>query len=49
MNKVMISTVDTDVVAIAISSFNKMMLRELWIEFGSGKHRRYIPIHEIEK
>ena len=47
LSKVMISTVDTDVVVIAISSFHSMLLEELWIEFGVGEHRQYIPIHDI--
>ena len=47
LRNVMISTVDTDVVVIAVSSFKRMALNELWIEFGTGENRRYIPIHEI--
>ena len=47
LRNVMISTVDTDVVVIAVSSFKRMALDELWIGFGTGENRRYIPIHEI--
>ena len=34
--EIKIITVDTDVVVIALG---------LWIEFGVGKHRRWLPIH----
>ena len=47
LQKVMISTTDTDVVAIAVSCFDSMMLEELWIKFGVGEKMRYLPIHEI--
>ena len=46
MNKIVISTMDTNVATIAISSFNKMMLQELWFKSGSGEHRCYITIHK---
>jgi hypothetical protein len=46
--RVLIKTVDSDVVVIAIGAFNRINnLLELWIEFGVGKHLKYIPIHEI--
>ena len=44
--KICIRTVDTDVVAIALSVFNKLQIQELWIEFGTGIHKRWLPIHE---
>ena len=47
MKTVMISTSDTDVVVIAIGMFSQLLLDELWIEFGTGKHLRYIPIHQL--
>lgn len=43
--KVKIITVDSDVVVIALSVFNNLDLEELWVEFGSSKSRRWIPIH----
>jgi len=49
MKKVMIKTVDTDVVVLAISFFSECSLDELWVEFGSGKYHRYIPIHVLHK
>ena len=44
--KVMIKTVDTDVVIIALALFSELNLEELWIEFGIGKDRRWLPIHK---
>ncbi len=46
-SKVLIKTVDTDVVIIAIAKFSSLALDELWIELGAGKNRRWIPIHRI--
>ena len=41
-----IKTVDTDVVIIAIVLFRQLSLVHLWIEFGTGKDRRWLPIHD---
>ena len=41
----MIRTVDTDVVVIAVAKFRYISLSELWIEFGVGKHLKYLPAH----
>ena len=46
--RVMVRTVDTDVFVIAISLFNDLHISELWIDFGSGKHRAFLPIHQIQ-
>ena len=43
----MVSISDTDVVVIAIDMSSQLLLDELWIEFGTGKHFRYIPIHQL--
>ena len=43
--KIMIITVDTDVVVIAIYVFFSLDVQELWIEFGSGMNRRWLPVH----
>ena len=43
--RVMLITVDTDVVTIALFAFHSLNLSELWIEFGTGKNRRWLPIH----
>ena len=45
-DKVMIQTVDTDVVMLGIYSFNELQLSELWIEFRTGIHKRWLPIRE---
>lgn len=45
---VMIRTVDTDVVVIAISCFKKIeQIKELWIAFGVGNFFRYLSVHNI--
>ena len=44
---VLIRTVDTDVVVIAISQFQYLGISELWIAFGVGKQFHYIPVHAI--
>ena len=41
-----IRTVDTDVVVIAIHVFRRLSIEELWIEFGTGRHKRWLPVHE---
>lgn len=45
--KVIIRTVDTDVVVLATSYFFQLEAEEIWIAFGVGNHFRYIPIHTI--
>ena len=45
--RIMLRTVDTDVIVIAIAMFQHVALAELWIAFGMGKYFRYIPVHEI--
>ena len=45
----MVRTVDTDVVVIAIAKFQYFSLSELWIEFGVGKHLKYLPAHDISR
>ena len=47
--KVMVRTVDMDVVVIAVAKFQYISLSELWIEFGVGKHLKYLPAHDISR
>ncbi|MES9879584.1 MAG: TCR domain-containing protein, partial [Sedimenticola sp.] len=47
--RVMLRTVDTDVVVLSIALFAQTNLTELWISFGTGKNRRQIPIHTIAR
>ena len=46
-NRIMLRTVDTDVLVIAIAAFHELALSELWIAFGVGKHFRFVPVDEI--
>jgi len=48
-NKIIVRTVDTDVLVIAVSVFARLkdQLEELWIDFGTGKHRQLVPIHVV--
>lgn len=45
--RVMIRTIDTDVVALAVSKMQDIVVDELWITFATGKHFRYLAIHDI--
>ena len=44
--KVMIRTVDADVVVIAVAKFLQIGLEELWVAFGNGKNYRHIEVHQ---
>ena len=45
--KVIIGTVDTDVVALAVSRVQAIDVDELRIAFGAVNHFRYLAIHDI--
>ena len=45
--KLLVRTVDTDVVMVAIATLNRTKPDELWVAFGTGGHFRFIPIHEV--
>ena len=45
--KILVRTVDTDVVVIAISLLAHINLEELWVACEVGKYFRYVPVHEI--
>jgi len=47
ITKVMIRTVDTDVVVIAVAKFLQIGLKEIWVAFGTGKNYRHIEVHQI--
>ena len=47
LHKILLRTVDTDILAVAAAATAKMNKQELWIAFGTGRNFRYIPIHEI--
>ena len=48
-NKIVIRTVDTDVVVLAITAVRHLDISELWIVFGTGKSFRYLAIHEMAR
>lgn len=45
--RIMLRTVDTDVLVLAVSVVALLEETEMWVAFGTGKHLRYIPAHEI--
>ena len=47
--RIVLNTVDTDAVTLAISLFNEIGdgLDELWIDFGVGRNRRFYPVHSL--
>ena len=49
LTKVMICTVDTYVLNLEISLFDDLRLNELWMDFGSGEHRCFLPNHEMTR
>ena len=46
-NKVLICTVDTDVVVLAVASVQRLSDVELWITFGTGMSFLSLPVHEL--
>ena len=47
-HKILIKTVDTDVVVLAVSVAQGLLPQdELWLAFGTGKSFRYLAAHEI--
>lgn len=47
--KLLIRTVDTDVVVLLIAFYERLAAEEVWILFGTGQSSRYIPIHIIAR
>ena len=47
LSNFLIRTADTDVVVLAVSFLNQFNGIELHFAFGTGKHFRYIAVHEI--
>ena len=45
--RVNIRTVDTDLLVLAVASFDKIKPDELWVILGIGSHLRSIAIHEL--
>ena len=44
---IVLRTVDTDVVVLAVAAVPKLHNTQLWLAFGVGQHFRHIPAHEI--
>ncbi|WAR11602.1 hypothetical protein MAR_025782, partial [Mya arenaria] len=47
LQRILVRTVDTDVVILALSVYHKLNIEELWIAFGVGRNYHYIPVHTI--
>ena len=45
--RVMIRTTDKDVLTLAVSKMKEIDVDEVWIAFATGKHFRYLAIHDI--
>ena len=45
--KILIRTVDTDVLVLAVARVQDLSVNEIWMAFGTGKHFRYLPVHSI--
>lgn len=45
--KVMVRSVDSDVLVLAVYCATFMTQAELWVEFGVGKNKRFIAAHKI--
>jgi len=45
--KVLIRSVDTDVVVLAIDKIPDISLEELWVAYGTKQHYRLLPAHAI--
>ena len=46
-SKILVRTVDTAVVVLAVAIVQELGMSEIWIAFGTGKYFRYVPAHEI--
>jgi len=46
-HKILIRTVDTDVVVLAVSRLQDLNVNEIWIAFCTDKHYRYLAMHSI--
>ena len=44
-NSIMIHTVDTDVVVLAVAAVHTLGIKELWVSFGTGTNHKILPTH----
>ena len=47
--KFVIVSVDSGVIVISLYAYWFLDIEELWVEFGFGKDRRWLPIHQYAK
>jgi len=47
--RILVRTVDTNVVVLSVALFDQINVTELWVSFGTGKNCRLIPAHTISK
>ena len=47
LKKVIIRTVDTDVVVLAVANVHNLQTDALWVSFGVGKNKRFLDINAI--
>ena len=47
--RIILRTVDTHVLVLAVSTAVSLEDTEIWVAFGTGKHLRQIPAHAIAK
>ena len=47
--RIILRTVDTGVLILAVSTVVSQEHTGIWVAFGSGKHLRYITAHDIAK
>ena len=40
---------DTDIAVFSLYHFYDLDANELWMEYGVGQHKRWLPIHEYPK
>lgn len=45
----MIRTIHTDLFVLAVSLMQRIPENEVWLAFGTGKHFKYYPIHDIAR
>ena len=43
----LIHTVDTDVIVLAVTATGRLDIEELWVAYGTGKKIRFLAAHEI--
>ena len=48
-DKILVRTVDTDVVVLTVAMCQKLHISEICVAFGTGKCMRYVAVHEIAR